>query len=55
MIKRMIKVPSDRIDAKASKGVPGLTDDQGASDRKSDGKASNSYSRVAASPGFRSS
>jgi hypothetical protein len=33
--------PSDRIDAKASKGVPGLTDDQGASDRKSDAEASN--------------
>jgi hypothetical protein len=41
MIKRMIKEPSDRIDAKASKGVPRLTNDQGASDRKSDAKASN--------------
>ena len=40
MIKRMIKEPSDSIAAKASKGVPGLTDDQGPSDRKSDGKAS---------------
>jgi hypothetical protein len=28
MIKRMIKEPSDRIDAKASKGVPRLTNDQ---------------------------
>jgi hypothetical protein len=33
MIKRMIKGHPNRIDAKASKGVPGLTDDQGASDR----------------------
>jgi hypothetical protein len=41
MIKRMIKEPSDRIDAKASKGVPRLANDQGASDRKSDAKAGN--------------
>ena len=36
MIKRMIKGCPTESDAKASKGVPGLTDDQGASDRKSD-------------------
>ena len=40
MIKRMIKGIRQRIDAKASKGVAGLTDDQGPSDTKSDGKAS---------------
>ena len=38
MIKRMIKGCPIESDAKASKGVPGLTDDQGASDRKSDAK-----------------
>ena len=36
MIKWMIKGHPNRIDAKASKGVPGLTDDQDAFDRKSD-------------------
>jgi hypothetical protein len=39
MIVWMIKGHPNRIDAKASKGVPGLTDDQGASDRKSDATA----------------
>jgi hypothetical protein len=40
MINRMIKGIRQRIDAKASKGVPGLTDDQGASESKSDAKTS---------------
>ena len=39
MIKRMIKDRSTESDAKASNGVPWLTDDQGASNRKSDAKA----------------
>ena len=43
MIKRMIKCHPTESDAKASKGVPGLTDDQGASDRKSDAKASKTW------------
>jgi hypothetical protein len=41
MIKRMIKGCPTESDAKASKGVPRLTNDQGASDTKSDAKASN--------------
>jgi hypothetical protein len=40
MIKRMIKRCPTESDAKASERVPGLLDDQGASDGKSDGKAS---------------
>jgi hypothetical protein len=40
MIKRMIKGCPTESDAKASKRVPGLMNDQGASDRKSDAKAS---------------
>jgi hypothetical protein len=40
MIKRMIKGCPTEPDAKASKRVPWLMDDQGTSDRKSDGKTS---------------
>jgi hypothetical protein len=40
MIKRMIKGRPTESDAKASKCFPGLMDDQGASDKKSDAKAS---------------
>jgi hypothetical protein len=49
MIKRMIKGIRQRIDAKASEGVPGLTDDQGPSDGKSDGKASKGRTEIRAS------
>jgi hypothetical protein len=40
MIKRMINGQPTESDAKTSKGVSGLPDDQGAADRKSDAKAS---------------
>jgi hypothetical protein len=52
MIKRMIKDIRQRIDAKASNGVPGLTDHQGASDRKSDAKASKVLSRRSRPPSW---
>jgi len=47
MIKWMIKGCPTESDAKASKGAPGLTDDQGASDRKSDAKVTNLARRQA--------